>query len=128
MRLNDSVALRNWMARDDNSSLVIPADQANALAYSGTIATDANLADVFGIVATNGSAFTISNPTNAFSGRIITYDIKNSSGGALGAITWGAAFLLAGAFTNPANGKRRTITFYYDGTSWVETNRAAADI
>jgi hypothetical protein len=46
----------------------------------------------------------------------------------MGAITWGAAFLLAGAFTNPASTKRRTISFVFDGTNWVETNRAAADI
>lgn len=100
----------------------------NPLAYSATIATDTNTGNVFPIVATNGTAFTISNPTNAALGKAVTYDIKNSSGGAMGAITWGAAFLLAGAFTNPANTKRRTITFYYDGTNWIETNRAAADI
>lgn len=99
-----------------------------ALTYSATIATNAGTADTFPIVATNGTAFTISTPTNAQTGMRITYDIKNSSGGALGAITWGVAFLLGGAFTNPANGKRRTISFYYDGTNWVETNRAAADI
>jgi hypothetical protein len=104
------------------------AKKALALTYSATIATDAQAANIFTIVATNGTAFTISNPTNLWTGAELTYDIKNSSGGALGVITWGAAFLLAGAFTNPANTKRRTITFYYDGTSWIETNRAAADI
>lgn len=99
------------------------------LTYSATIATDASLpSDTFKIAATNTTAFTISNPTNPTAGRKITYDITNSSGGVMGAITWGAAFKLAGAFTNPANTKRRTIGFYYDGTNWVETNRAAADI
>lgn len=99
-----------------------------ALAYGVSVATDASLADHFTIVATDGVAFTIANPTNAVSGRRIVYDVKNSSGGALGAITWGVAFLLAGAFTNPASTKRRTIAFYFDGTNWVEEARAAADI
>lgn len=103
-------------------------DAPSVLAYSATIATNAVRRGPFTIVATNGTAFTISNPTNPTTGKTITYDIKNSSGGAMGAITWGAAFLLAGAFTNPANTKRRTISFYFDGTSWIETNRAAADI
>ena len=98
------------------------------LTYGATIATDINLGSVFKIAATNGIAFTISNPSNPVAARTIAYDILNSSGGAMGAITWGAAFLLAGAFTNPANTKRRTISFYYDGTNWVETNRAAGDI
>lgn len=98
------------------------------LTYSATIATDASAGRHFKIVATNGTAFTISNPTQSGEGMEIIYDIKNSSGGAMGAITWGANFLLAGAFTNPANTKRRTIMFYYDGTNWVEVCRAAADI
>jgi hypothetical protein len=29
---------------------------------------------------------------------------------------------------DPANTKRRTISFRYDGTNWVEISRAAADI
>lgn len=99
-----------------------------ALTYSASIATDASLGNIFTIVATNGTAFTITSPTNVSKGQIIIYDIKNSSGGAMGAITWGATFLLAGAFTNPANTKRRTIQFYYDGTNWVENFRASADI
>ena len=45
----------------------------------------------------------------------------------MGAVTWGSAFKLAGAFTTPATGKRRIITFRYDGASWVERNRTAAD-
>lgn len=103
-------------------------ETVTALAYSATIATDASLSHLFTIVATNTTAYTISNPTNPAAGQTITFDIKNSSGGTMGVITWGGSFLLAGAFTNPANGKRRTISFYYDGTNWVETNRAAADI
>lgn len=100
--------------------------------YGVAIATDVNAGTVFKITVTDGVAFTVSNPTlnasDTLTGKEITYDILNSSGGAMGAITWGAQFLLAGAFTNPANTKRRTIRFYWDGTNWVEICRAAADI
>lgn len=102
-----------------------------ALTYSATIATDASLGCYFTIAATDTSAYTISDPTNAADGQVVTYDIKNSSGGTMGAITWGSTkFALAGAFTNPANGKRRTITFRYNSadSKWVELCRAAADI
>ena len=107
---------------------VAPIGGTKTLTYGATIATDASLGEHFRITATNGTAFTISNPTEPVMSRIITYDILNSSGGALGAITWGAAFKLAGAFTNPANTMRRTITFRFDGTNWIEQSRAAADI
>lgn len=96
--------------------------------YSATIASDASAAAHFTVVATDTTAFTIAAPSNAKKGRSITFDITNSSGGSLGTITWNAAFKLAGAFTNPANGKRRTVSFKYDGSNWVETHRAAADI
>jgi hypothetical protein len=121
MRFTDPVYFDN----DVFFSRIAP---AVALPYSAAMATNASLSPYFTIVATDTSAFTISNPTNPLSGQLITYDIKNSSGGVMGVVTWGAAFLLAGAFTNPANTKRRTISFRYDGTNWVETARAAADI
>ena len=100
-----------------------------ALTYGTTISTDAALNDDFTINVTNNTAFTISNPTNAIIGDLLTYSIKNTSGGAMGAITWGSEFKMAGAFTNPANNTRRTITFHREtSTEWVERSRAAADI
>ena len=65
---------------------------------------------------------------NVRTGHRLVYVITNNSGGAMGAITWNAAFLLAGAFTNPASTKTRTIEFLYNGTNRIELNRAAADI
>lgn len=99
-----------------------------SLAFTVNIDTDASSASFFTMVATNATAFTFNTPLLPKQGQTITYDIKNSSGGAMGVVTWGAAFKLAGAFVNPANTFRRTISFYYDGTNWVETTRAAADI
>jgi hypothetical protein len=100
-----------------------------AAVYSTSITVDASAAAHVTVSATNGTAFTINAPTNARTGRSITFDIANASGTTLGVITWNVVFKLAGAFTNPANGKRRTISFKNtDGTNWVETHRAAADI
>jgi hypothetical protein len=80
------------------------------------------------ITATDGNAFTINAPGQSNSGQIITFEIANASGTTLGVITWNATYKLAGAFTNPINGKSRTITFVYNGSNWVEICRAAADI
>lgn len=97
-------------------------------AYGPSVATNAGQGNFHRVTVTNGTAFTIANPTNLQAGQTILYDVLNSSGGAMGVITWDTLFKLAGAFTNPANTKRRTISFYYDGTSLIEVNRAAADI
>lgn len=97
------------------------------LVYSATIATDASLGNMFDITATNATAFTISNPTSPANDQRITYTIRNTSGGALGAITWGAAFKLS-AWTSPATANSRSITFRYDGTNWVEIGRTPADV
>jgi|GEM_PF-6115246 len=71
---------------------------------------------------------TINNVTNRLAGQTITMSIKNETGGAM-TTTWNEAFKLAGAWVDPANGKRRTITFYcYDGSNWEELSRSAADI
>lgn len=82
------------------------------------------------IRVTTGGAFTINNPVNNASGQTISFEIENASGGAMGAITWGANYLLAGAFTNPLNTKRRTISFFSfsAGGPFTEVCRAAADI
>lgn len=105
----------------------LPLNQQVTLTYGATVSTDASLGSSFAITATNGTAFTISNPTSPSTGQVIRYTIRNASGGALGVITWGAAFKMV-VFANPANGFSRTIEFRYDSTNWVEMVRGAADI
>jgi hypothetical protein len=103
----------------------------NAPTYGTTVAIDSSLANIFPIVVTNTTAFTVSNPINSQAGQIITIQIKNSSGGAMGAITWSSSFRLAGGtFTNPANGYLRSITFALDSTGslWYEISRTTADV
>lgn len=109
---------------DDGQGLVA------APTYGVTVTLDGWVAQEYVITVTDTSAFTVAAPVHTYSGREITVDVVNSSGGSMGVITWNAVFKLAGAFTNPANGLRRTITFYWNNTAgkWIERSRASADI
>lgn len=109
-----------------------PAIEKLALTYSASITPNAGMASYLTLAITNGTAFTINAPSFPSSGREIIFDIKNSSGGAHGVITWsttylggGAGTVGTGAFTGIANGKRRIIVFRYDGTNWIEVSRTA---
>lgn len=84
----------------------------------------------FRIVATNSTAFTINAPTNPADGYVMTLTIANTSGGALGAITWNAIFHFAGAAqpAAPANTKNNAVTFIYNSSVWAEVSRTSADV
>lgn len=60
-------------------------------------------------------------------GQQITIHINNSSGGAMGVITWNAVFKMS-AWTNPANGQNRAITFEYNGSSWKQISQTGVDV
>jgi hypothetical protein len=95
--------------------------------YSASITPDASLGNERIITVTNATAFTINAPTNPATGQYLEITIRNTSGGAMGVITWNAVFKMT-AFTNPATANSRTIVFRYNGTNWVEKGRTAADI
>lgn len=95
--------------------------------YGTTVTIAAENGNYFPITVTNTTAFTMAEPTNPFTGQLITIQIANSSGGAMGTITWNAAFKLAGAFTNPATGYSRLIQFIFNGSFWYEVSRTAND-
>lgn len=99
-----------------------------ALTYGVAIATDALAGRTQIVTATNGVAFTMSNPTNGYAGQQVTWRIKNTSGGALGAVTWAGTFHLGAAWVSPATGTNRSITFEYDGANWIELYRTTADV
>jgi len=104
--------------------------QVAAASYGKVVKLNGWLPAVYAVTVTNAEKFEISNPIQVWNGRQISIEVLNKAGGAIGAITWGSAFRLAGAFVNPANGKRRVISFYYDVSvaAWIETSRVAADI
>lgn len=86
-------------------------------ADTATVTIDAALGNLHNIGVTTATAFTIAAPANPADGQRITIKIANSSGGAMGVITWNAVFKMA-AWTNPAAGFERAIDFWYDGLNW----------
>lgn len=97
-------------------------------AWGAAIAIDASAGLDLRITATSNVAYTIGAPTNPVTGEVMDLQIRNASGGALGAATFNAVFKLGAAWTNPANGFSRSIQFRFDGTNWVERYRSAADV
>lgn len=100
------------------------------VAYSASITPDSDAGNIFQVFASTGVAFTINAPVGTLTdGQEITIRISNTSGGALGVVTWNAAFKMA-TWSNPANGSGRCITFYYDASTpaWIEKSRNTSDI
>jgi hypothetical protein len=90
--------------------------------YGASVTIDLTLGDWFVVTATNGTAFTISNPSGATpaAGDEIEITVKNASGGAITMTTpFDTAYKLA-TYTKPANGYQRTVRFKYDGSVWYE--------
>jgi|GEM_PF-2732655 len=92
---------------------------------------------VYRIDATSASAFNIIistpldsvDPSHMERGSIVTIQIKNTSGGALGSITTGSNIKLAGgAMPSPANAFSQAVTMVWDGTNMTEISRTSADI
>lgn len=109
------------------SSRVNPRNRTLGYQASMTLPDDCELSE---IVATNGTAFTINPPANnpqAWSTGLHAVEITNSSGGALGTLTWSGFNITGGAWTQPGNGKRRMIQFRWNGSTWVEIARTAND-
>lgn len=97
--------------------------------YSASMTPDSSLGNEFIITVTNATAMAINAPTNVpgQAGQHLEVTIRNTSGGAMGAITWNAVFKMT-AFVNPATGFSRTIIFRWNGVNWVEKCRSAVDV
>lgn len=101
--------------------------KSGALAYSANVDVDLTKGDELTVTVTNGTAFTIGNPYTPIIGQIFRLTIRNTSGGALGAITWGTAYKLS-TWASPATGYSRSIAFRWDGTNAIEVSRTPADV
>jgi len=100
----------------------------NAQTVQPTVPVDVAAGTLVNINVTSTTAFTINSPTNdGAAGQLLTICVKNTSGGVLLGITWGSEYKLA-SWTNPANGYSRSISFFYDGTNWIEYSRTTADV
>ena len=99
----------------------------NVLTYGTTVSPDMGVADRQYVAVTNGTAFAIAAPANPTPYQTMYLTISNQSGGALGTITWNAVYKLS-AFTSPATGFQRTISFTYDGANWIENFCSPGDV
>ena len=98
--------------------------------YSASMTPDLAEANHFTIIATNATAFTVNLPTNyGTSSEQFTFTIRNTSGGALGVATWTTGYKMS-AWTQPATGFARSITFAYNPatTYFEEVSRTTADV
>jgi hypothetical protein len=84
--------------------------------YGPAVALDLSKGGIQKIVVTNGNAFTVSAPVNIGDLAHWTLVILNSSGGAMGAVTFAAAIHQNG-FSAPSNGLRTSARFWLDGTT-----------
>lgn len=108
----------NWLNSPDHSiSAVTPGGTPNAA-----------IADLFTINVTTATGFTIPNTTTPSIGHEYVFDVKNTSGAAMGLITWGSTYRMAGAWTNPSTGNHRLIRFWWDGTDMIEITRSPSDV
>lgn len=101
---------------------------SESMSYSGagtSFTLDCLTHSVLYRVSNDAMAFTFANPLNPSQSRKITYVVINNTTRAMGAINWGGTFRLGGAFASPAAGKRKTISFMWDGTRWIEMSRSA---
>lgn len=99
--------------------------------YSASITPDTQNGPWQSTTVTNATAFTINAPVDtpgASNTGVLTIEILNSSGGAMGAITWNGVFKFNGfTWTNPANGLHRFARFEWNGASWICTAMSGAD-
>jgi len=116
---------------DEEAATSRTATAAIAQSGGGTITPDANAGTWQTITVADATAFTIAAATNPPFTSVtqrLTIEVFNNSGGAMGAVTWNAAYVFAGlAWTNPATGKRRYAEFEWNGTEWVCKAIAGAD-
>ena len=98
--------------------------------YGPVVTIDASKGNQFEIGVTDGNNFAIPNPTGGFPGQRIVLTFRNGSGGAIGLVQYGPAWLGQAVigWTYPLNGFNRSIEFYYNGTSWIELYRSQADV
>jgi hypothetical protein len=126
--------LGKWVYADPSivGTWVLPrGSRVAGLTYATSITPVANAGDVRKITVTDAVAFTINAPTtppDSAHTQILIIEVTNSSGGAMGVITWNAIFNFAGfTWTNPASAKKRYARFEWFGTQWVCTAVAAGD-
>ena len=96
----------------------------------GAFTIDPQAADIHYVVLNSaGGTWSVTTANNGFEAHRLSVIVKNSSGGAV-TLTWGNNFRLGSAWSNPANGYNRAITFIrdYQTANYIEVSRSSADV
>lgn len=81
------------------------------------------------VTVTDAVAFVFNNPAGSLApGALVLLTIRNTSGGAHGAGTFGTNYRVSAAVPAIATGNSRTIAFVWNGAILVEVFRTAADV
>jgi hypothetical protein len=109
--------------QQDNTGRIITMDY-QAPAYAATISPAITaMGTIVGPVALTGACTFNPSKANSFIGDTLTAIFTNGTGGAL-VVTAGANCSVNGTLSVAA-AKKGTISFIFDGATWVETGRAA---
>lgn len=98
------------------------------LRYTASVTPDASRAAggrrFFRLQVTDANALTINRPIGGADGALITINVVNGAGGAMGVITWAAEYLFLTPWVNPAAGQHANATFVKLGSaadgSWIQ--------
>lgn len=96
--------------------------------YGANITISTTGGNWFRVTVTDNAAHQFNSPTQNNAGQMITITERNTSGAPIATATFGAAYKLGAAWVAPATGFSRSITFWCDGTNWIEVFRTAADV
>lgn len=97
-----------------------------ALTYGAAIAIDPGFSEKFRITVTDNVAHQLSAPTGSRFGvgTQIRVEEFNNTAGAIATMTFSSAYKLGSAWVAPAAGKKRVVTFEYDGANFQELARS----
>ncbi len=102
-------------------------NKPQTIVYSADITPDGNDGNRYVLTVTNGVAYAFRDFTNPVVGQQYRLTVRNASGGAAGVMTFNPGYKLA-AWTQPANGFSRSITFEFNGVNFVEISRTTVDV
>jgi hypothetical protein len=97
---------------------------------NSAVSVDVSAGTYLQVTVNSTGGYTINNPTNLYGvanlQQLVLVEVHNSSGGAI-TTTWAGNWHLAGAWTDPGNGKSRFGVFLQLNTTMQEVARSVAD-
>jgi hypothetical protein len=119
----DSANTPNYYLSGANRSAGAGGILEYSIAYAASMTPNCALGNYGVITVTSNTNLTINAPLNPFPGARHSLKFRNTSGGAMGSITWNAVFKVSPtAFVKPGNGSSSTIDFVYSelASAWVQ--------